>query len=188
MAQGAEAGGHRSTFAFGADDAGPLVGTFALVPLVVDAVDLPVVAAGGVADGRGLAAALALGAQGVALGTRFLLSREAAVAPAYRARLRMLDPADTFVTAAVTGRPARWVRNRVVEELLAAPGTLGWPGQAAAIADVRAAAALAGDEERLPMLAGQAAALASGEEGAEAIVAELVADAEATLRRLAPRP
>ena len=80
IAQGAEAGGHRSTFDLSGDL--PLVGTMALVPQVVDAVDVPVVATGGIVDGRGVAAALALGAAGAQLGTRFLLAREAATAPA----------------------------------------------------------------------------------------------------------
>jgi len=112
------------------DPAGaPLIGTFALVPLVVDAVDVPVLAAGGVMDGRGLAAALALGAQGAQMGTRFLFAAEANVAEPYRQRLLAARDVDTFVTDAVTGRPARWVRNRVTEGLEGAGGHLGWGAQ-----------------------------------------------------------
>src|SRR5436853_786445 len=110
IAQGAEAGGHRSTFDV-SDDV-PLVGTMALVPQVVDAVDVPVVATGGILDGRGVAAALALGAAGAQLGTRFMLAREAGTAPGYREALLRALETDTIVTTAFTGRPARSIRNR----------------------------------------------------------------------------
>ena len=105
VAQGAEAGGHRSTFSWPSSDPPPLVGTFALVPLMVDAVDLPVVATGGIMDGRGLAAALALGAQAVQVGTRFLLAEESAAPAHYREALLELRPEDTVVTDHVSGRP-----------------------------------------------------------------------------------
>ena len=88
VAQGAEAGGHRSSFDLPEDGEVPLIGTFALVPQVVRAVDVPVVAAGGVMDGRGLAAALALGAQGVQMGTRFLVAAESGAPEGYKRRLR----------------------------------------------------------------------------------------------------
>jgi nitronate monooxygenase len=118
VAQGAEAGGHRSTFELGPGGEASLVGTLALVPHVVDAVDVPVVAAGGVMDGRGLVAALALGAAGAQLGTRFLLARESGAHHAYRERLLAATDADTVVTRAFTGRPARGLRNRFAEEYL----------------------------------------------------------------------
>ena len=149
IAQGSEAGGHRGTYGLGLPDAGPppLVGTLALVPQIVAAVDgaVPVVASGGIMDGRGIAAALVLGAQGVSLGTRFLHAAEAGVAPAYRARLATLAPDETVVSDVVTGRPARWVRNRLVDALVeSGVGTLGWPAQGALMADLRAAAAAQG--------------------------------------------
>ena len=184
VAQGAEAGGHRTTFA--ADQAGaPLIGTFALVPLVVDAVDVPVLAAGGVMDGRGLAAALALGAQGAQMGTRFLFAAEAKVAEPYRQRLLAARDVDTFVTDAVTGRPARWVRNRVTEGLEGAGGHLGWGAQRAAVSDVWVAAGEAGEPELLPMLSGQAAALARDVMPSAEIVDEVVREAGRALRGLA---
>jgi nitronate monooxygenase len=183
IAQGAEAGGHRSTFDLPEDGPPPLVGTLALVPLVVDAVDVPVVAAGGIADGRGLAAALALGAQGVSVGTRFLAAEEAGTPPHYRERLRTLRPQDTVVTDHVTGRPGRWIRNRFVDALEAGPRPLGWPMQAAAIGDVRRAAGAGGDPDLFAMLAGQAAAVAADVEPAEAIVAAMVRDAARILGR-----
>ena len=184
IAQGAEAGGHRATFAAGPEP--PLVGTFALVPRVVDAIDRPVIAAGGIMDGRGLAAALALGAQGVSLGTRFLLTPESGVPDVYRRRLLVLEDGETVVTAAVTGRPARWVRNRITDALRAGPASLGWPAQAGAVAGIRAGAGEAGDAELLPMLAGQGAGLVGMVRPAGEIVAELARDAERILRGLAP--
>lgn len=185
QAQGAEAGGHRTTFEPG-PDGGPLIGTFALVPLVADAVEVPVIAAGGVMDGRGLAAALSLGAQGAALGTRFLLAEEANVPAPYRERLLAARDVDTFVTDAVTGRPARWVRNRLTAALASGPGHLGWGEQRTAIEDVRKAALAAGDQEALTMLSGQAVALASRVAPAGDIVDEVIEQATAVLRRLTP--
>jgi nitronate monooxygenase len=187
IAQGTEAGGHRSSFT-GDEPARsvPEVGTLALVPQVVDAVgpDVPVVASGGIMDGRGIAAALALGAAGVSLGTRFLAAVEAGIADGYRTALTATSADGTVVTDAVTGRPARWIRNRLVDALVAADaGTLGWGAQAALIADVRREAARQNATDLLPMLAGQGAALAGPPQPAEAIVAELVAQTDAAWRR-----
>ena len=127
------AGGHRTTFDV---DAGPLplVGTMVLVPRVVDAVEVPVLAGGGIMDGRGVAAALALGAQGAWIGTRFMQAAEAGTAPIHQEALSRLADTDTFVTDSVTGRPARWIRNRAVDTFESAPGHLGWPGQAPSLA------------------------------------------------------
>jgi nitronate monooxygenase len=111
VAQGAEAGGHRGTFLGSA--AGGLVGTFVLVPQIVDAVSVPVIAAGGIMDGRGIVAARALGAQGVQLGTAFLSTDEAGTSPAHRASLG----SETTVTAVLTGRAARTVRTPFVDRL-----------------------------------------------------------------------
>jgi nitronate monooxygenase len=182
VAQGAEAGGHRATADVGPEGP-PLVGTLALVPQVVDAVDVPVVAAGGIMDGRGLAAALALGAGGASLGTRFLLAQESGAAPVYRERLLALGETGTVVTDAVTGRPARWIRNELVDALRAGPDHLGWGPQRAAVSEIWATAAQAGEGELVPMLAGQGASLAGDVRPAEEIVAALVADAEAALSR-----
>jgi nitronate monooxygenase len=186
VAQGAEAGGHRSNFEVPEDGRVPLVGTFALVPQVVRAVDVPVVAAGGIMDGRGLVAALALGASGVQLGTRFLLAAEAGTPAAYRERLRRARDTDTVITRAISGRPARGVRNRLVDALEAAgPPALGYPAQTRASATVRAAAAKAGDAEHMALWAGQAAGLAEDEPGAEEVVRTVMEEAAATLAALA---
>src|SRR5205085_825400 len=115
VAQGAEAGGHRGTFGGPFDRA--LVGTFALVPQVADRVSVPVIAAGGIMDGRGIAAALALGASGAALGTAFLATRESTASDAYKRALREARDDATIVTNAYTGREARMISTPLVEEL-----------------------------------------------------------------------
>ena len=183
IAQGAEAGGHRASFDVPADGRVPLVGTMALVPQVVDAVSVPVIASGGIMDGRGLAAALALGAQAVSLGTRFLLATESAASATYRRRLAGLPETGTVVTDAVTGRPARWVRNTLTETLEHGPGHIGWGPQRRAFDDIRRAATERDAPEYLPMLAGQGAGLAREQPAAE-IVAEIAAEAAAVIDRL----
>jgi nitronate monooxygenase len=174
IAQGSEAGGHRSAYV-GADvdPARSEVGTLALVPQVVDAVGsrVPVVASGGIMDGRGIAAALALGAAGVSLGTRFLVARESGIPDCYRRALADCPANGTVVTAALTGRPARWIRNRFVDAIVAADaGTLGWGGQSALMSDLRRAAAAQERVDILPMLAGQGAGLAGPPQAAAEIV------------------
>ncbi len=186
VAQGAEAGGHRSSFDLPDDGEVPLVGTFALVPQVARAVGVPVVAAGGVMDGRGLAAALALGAEGVQMGSRFLVAAESGAPEGYKRRVRAAHDVDTVVTRAVSGRPARGLPNRLVAALEAAgPPALGYPRQAASTADLRSAAAEADRPDLIALWAGQAAGLATGSPPAAEIVAEVVAEAVAILRELA---
>lgn len=115
IAQGWEAGGHRGTFDVSFEDFG--VGTMALVPQIADAVDIPVIAAGGIADGRGIAAALVLGASGVQLGTAFLSCPEANISAANRRALRAARDEDTRLTRAFSGRPARAMSNRYIEAM-----------------------------------------------------------------------
>jgi nitronate monooxygenase len=184
IAQGSEAGGHRGTYGGGEARGG---GTMALVPQVADAVaGVPVAASGGIMDGRGIAASLALGAQGVSLGTCFLASAESGAADAYAAALPDVRADRTVVTDLVTGRAARWVRNRLLDALLEAdPGTLGWGRQAPLVADIRRAAAEQGRVDILPMLVGEGAALSAEREPAGDIVARLVRETEAALAGLA---
>ncbi len=187
IAQGAESGGHRSVFS-GADSlrSAPETGTMALVPQMVDAVGdaVPVVASGGIMDGRGIAAALVLGASGVSLGTRFIGTRESGASDVYRQTLADAERYGTVVTDAVTGRPARWINNRIVAALVAADaGTLGWGGQGALIADLRREAARQGAVDLMPMLAGQAAALVGEPLPAAEVVAQLVDGTRAALQR-----
>src|SRR5215469_4598781 len=159
IAQGFEAGGHRGTFS---DSPGAgMVGTMALVPQIVDAVRVPVIAAGGIADGRGLAAAFALGASAAQLGTAFLACPEANVTPLHRARLRDASDDATELTRAFTGRPARAIRNRFVVEM-AGSEPLEFPLQASL---VRPLWEVSADESRadfVPLWASQAAPLIKG--------------------------
>ncbi len=178
IAQGSESGGHRSTFV-GAEVPASLreVGTMALLPQVIAAVDpdLPVIASGGIMDGRGIRAALDLGAAGVSLGTRFLGATESGVPASYRSALASSPANGTVVTAAVTGRPCRMILNRIVSAIIEADvGTLGWGAQAALIADMRRAAAEQGRSDLMIMLGGQGAGLMGEPVPAAQIVAQLV--------------
>ena len=172
VATGFEAGGHRVSFI--ADTERSLVGTFSLVPQVVDAVSVPVIAAGGIADRRGVAAAFALGAQGVQVGTAFLRTSESAAAPSYKERLRGAHPHDTVLTRAMSGRFARGIPNRAIEEIEAS-GEIGpFPAQNWITGRFRAEAARVNNADLLSLWAGQSAALAKGESAAE-VFAELSA-------------
>jgi nitronate monooxygenase len=185
VAQGAEAGGHRSTFELSPGGEVPLIGTMALVPQVVDAVDAPVVAAGGIMDGRGLLAALALGASGAQLGTRFLLADESGAHPVYRERVLASTETHTVVTRAFTGRPARGLRNRFVEEYLSAGlEPLAWPLQSIAAGDIYGASQAANEGDYSPLFAGQGLRMLKGGQGAAEIVVELVKEAGDVLSRL----
>lgn len=154
VAQGLEAGGHRGLFL--SDDLGTQVGTFALVPQIVQAVKVPVIAAGGIADARGIAAALTLGAAGAQLGTAYLLCDECTTTPVHRAALKSAAARVTVLTNLFTGRPARGIINRLVRELgpinAAAPR---FPLATAAIAPLRAKAEAAGSGDFSPLWAGQ---------------------------------
>jgi nitronate monooxygenase len=176
VAQGAEAGGHRGSFLVEGDE-GP-VGTLPLVPQVVDAVDLPVVAAGGIADGRGLAAVLALGAGAAQIGTAFLRCPESGISEAYREGLREARADGTILTRAVSGRPARALRNRMSSEL---SGVLPYPAQLSLTVPLWGSPAQARDFQ--PMWSGQGAALAA-ELPAGELVETIAADAEGILGRL----
>jgi len=185
IAQGAEAGGHRGMFL--ATDAGGQIGTFALVPQIADAVAVPVIAAGGIADGRGIAAALALGAAGVQIGTAYLRCPEAKVSPPHRAALAALRADDTRLQNVLTGRPARAILNRIVRELgVLRDDVPAFPYPAAALAPVRAAAEARGSGELSAMWAGQAAPLAR-ELGASELTRLLASEAAAVVRALPAR-
>jgi nitronate monooxygenase len=189
VAQGGEAGGHRSNFAVPQDGPVPLVGTMALVPQVVAAVDVPVIAAGGIMNGAGLVAALALGAQGAQFGSRFLLAPESGVNAAYRDRLRAAHDTDSEIITSLSGRPARGLRNRLLDVLEAAGGpSLGYPRQASAWADIRAENARRGGAEHSTLWAGQAAGLGTTDLGASEIVAQIVREAHAVIAGLHDLP
>lgn len=182
IAQGWEAGGHRGSHVPTAPMDG--VGTMALVPQIADAVAVPVIAAGGIGDGRGVAAALALGASGVQMGTAFLACPEAATDPGRRERLRRSTDRETMVTDAVSGRCARAVRSRYAEEMERnrepLPAFLQMPALSGPIL------AAAADDEASFFLYGQAAALTK-EMPAGRIVDLLVEETHRVLARLGSR-
>ncbi len=158
VAQGAEAGGHRGMFL--ATEVARQVGTMALVPQVVDAVDVPVIAAGGIGDARGIAAALVLGAAAVQLGTVYLRCPESTISSVYRAALAEARDDNTALTNVFSGRPARGIVNRAVRELgPMSPETPSFPRASGAMAPLRAAAEANGSGDFSPLWAGQAAKL-----------------------------
>jgi nitronate monooxygenase len=176
VAQGAEAGGHRSTWRA---DARADVGTFSLVPEVVDAVGIPVVAAGGIADGRGLVAAQALGAAGVLLGTRFVATRESLAADSWKQAIVRATSDQTSVTRAFTGLPARVLSSRFASDY-EATGAPVLPGllQAALEQDIWAAARRSDQPGYFPLYAGQSVGIIRDLPGAAEVVAAIVAEAE----------
>jgi nitronate monooxygenase len=159
IAQGAEAGGHRGMFLD--DQIGRQVGLFALLPQVVDAVSVPVIAAGAIADARGVAAAFALGAAGVQVGTAFLKCTEAKLSPVQARALSTAGDASTMITNVFTGRPARGVATRIVREIgPMSPDAPSFPDAALSLAPLRAAAEKLGRDDFSFAWAGQGVALA----------------------------
>jgi nitronate monooxygenase len=160
VASGFEAGGHRGSFLRAAEDS--LTGTFSLVPQIVDMVDVPVIAAGGVADARGVVAAMALGAEAVQMGTVFLACEESGASLLHRQALRGKKAGHTALTKGFTGRLARAIHNRVMEDLNR-NGTeiLPYPLQRELVRNLAIAAEAAGRAELVPMWAGQSANLST---------------------------
>lgn len=177
VASGFEAGGHRASFLAQAESS--LTGTFALVPQVVDAVRAPVVAAGAVADGRGVAAALVLGASGVQVGTAFLATEESNAAPGHKEALLSARAGDTLLTRAFSGRLARGLRNRLAEHLSAA-APLPYPVQGDLLSPLRREALAQNRTDLVALWAGQAAPLARHRRAADVFDA-LVSGADALL-------
>jgi nitronate monooxygenase len=172
-ASGFEAGGHRGSFLRPSEES--LVGTISLVPQVVDALKLPVVAAGGIADARGIVAAFALGASGVQLGTVFLSCEESGASPGHREALLTRAAGTTALTRGFTGRLARGIRNQLLDELNS-KGTeiLPYPLQRALVRHLSIPAEKAGRLELLPLWAGQSARLSRCED-VNAFLGKLVA-------------
>jgi nitronate monooxygenase len=161
VAQGMEAGGHRAAFDAALAERA-LVGLFSLVPAIVDVVRVPVVAAGGIADGRGVAAALALGASAVQIGTGFLRTPEARIHPAWADAIGATAPEQTLLTRAFSGRAGRSIATTYARAAMSAdaPPPAPYPVQRGLTGPMRAAAAAAGDVQRMTAWAGQSAALA----------------------------
>jgi nitronate monooxygenase len=159
IVQGVEAGGHRAMFL--ETDVAAQVGLFALLPQVANAVSVPIIAAGGIADARGVVAALALGASGVQIGTAYLSCPEANVSPMYRRALEQAADTGTAVTNLFSGRPARGIVNRYLKESgPMSDAALAFPYAATLVAPLRAASEKAGSLDYMQLWAGQAAGLA----------------------------
>jgi nitronate monooxygenase len=181
VAQGAEAGGHRGSFDAASAER-EMVGLFALLPAVVDAVRVPVVATGGIADGRGAAAALVLGASAAQVGTAFLRCPEAGIPAAWADALAHTAPEHTMVSRVFSGRAGRSIATDYVRAATAAdaPTPAPYPVQRGLTAPMRTAAAARGDVQRMQAWAGQSAALGSVRPAAE-LVRALWDDARALL-------
>jgi len=168
VAQGAEAGGHRGTFLDDFEQS--LIGTMALVPQIADAVSIPVIASGGIMDGRGIAAALALGADAAQMGTAFLTTDESGISEAYKAVLPGSRSEQSRVTRAFSGRPARGIANAFMRDADAiAADILPYPLQNALTRPMRTEGGKAGNTEVLSLWAGQAAPLARCESTADLV-------------------
>jgi len=170
VASGAEAAGHRVSFLRPAEQS--LVGVISLIPQVVDAVRAPVIAAGGIADRRGVAAAFALGASGVQVGTAFLRTRESAVPESHRRAIADASDTDTVLTRAMSGRLARGIPNRAMREIESTGLLAPFPAQNWLTGAFRTAAAQQDRGDLLSLWAGQSAALATRVDAAE-VFAEL---------------
>jgi nitronate monooxygenase len=188
VAQGGEAGGHRSTWVKPGSPGRGAIGLMVLLPQVVAAVSVPVLAAGGIMDGRGVVAALALGASGVFMGTRFVATHESAASEAYKAALIASDSDSTTLSDAFTGLYARMLRNTLTEEY-AASGAPVFPAplQQAALEDVRGTATARGDGEFFPRYTGQGVGMIRGREASGEVVRGVVAEAREVLAALARR-
>jgi nitronate monooxygenase len=182
IAQGSEAGGHRGMFL--TENTSAQVGTMALVPQIADAVKAPVIAAGGIADGRGIAAAFALGAAGVQIGTAFLRTPEARITALHRRALETARDEDSVLTNVFTGRPARGIRNRFIDELgpMAAEAP-AFPLGTNFVVPLRGKAEAAGSSDFSPLWTGQAGPLARAMPAGD-LTAMLAEEALAVLNRL----
>ena len=184
IAQGFEAGGHRGTFSEPYERGH--VGTLALVPQVVDAVSIPVIAAGGIGDGRGIAAALALGASAVQLGTAFLTCPESAAHPLYRRALNAARDDQTRITHAFSGRPARGLENRYLLEMAGHEARYpDFPILNTLTGPLRKASAKENNPDFLSLWSGQSAVMSRNLPASE-LIQLLVTETESVLERLAP--
>jgi enoyl-[acyl-carrier protein] reductase II len=177
IGEGMEAGGH----------IGELT-TMVLTPQLADAVSIPVVAAGGIADGRGIAAAFALGAEGVQVGTRFMCAEECTIHPAVKAEVIKAKDRDTIVTGRSTGHPVRVLKNKLSKQIESLDKE-NRPAEIEALGSGKLALAMReGDTSMGSLMAGQVAAMVSCEQPAAQIVAEMMSEAEAVMGRLGSLP
>ena len=181
VAQGSDAGGHRGTFMGSAEQA--MIGTLSLVPQIADTVDIPVIASGGIMDGRGMAACRMLGAAGVQMGSAFLTCTESGAKPAHKSALLESRGRATAVTRAFSGKAARGLTNRFIEHMAPIEAALpDYPVQNGWTKDIRAAAGKADRDEFMSLWAGQAASLARSMDAAE-LVDTLMREYNACIQR-----
>lgn len=172
VASGVEAGGHKGAFLRPVEES--LMGTFALIPQMADRVEAPVIAAGGIADVRGIWAAIALGAQGVQIGTAFLACEESGASPAHRALLHAAERDETVLTRVFTGRLARGIRNRFTDDMAGIEAELPpWPVQSWLVGSLKAAAIAQGRTDLISLWAGQCVPLVRFK-SAEALFNDLI--------------
>ncbi|OCT11327.1 nitronate monooxygenase [Paenibacillus pectinilyticus] len=182
VAQGSEAGGHRGTFLNNGSDA--LIGTMALVPQMVDRVSIPVIASGGIMDGRGLVASLALGAAAVQMGTAFLASPESGAHTTYKQKILSAHEDSTAITIAYSGKPARGIRTTFMKDMQQYPGTIpAYPIQHTMTKDIRQASAKANNPEYMSLWAGQGLRLAN-DHAAAAIVKQTIDQANMLIQKM----
>jgi len=175
VAQGSEAGGHRGSFLTGTADA--LIGTMALVPQTVDRVSIPVIASGGIMDGRGLVASLALGASAVQMGTAFLTTAESGAHPSHKEKILTSSEDSTEVTSCYSGKAARGILTEFMKDMRGYEGTIpAYPIQNALTREIRQAAAKASNPEYMSLWAGQGLRLARNL-GSAQIVEKTVSEA-----------
>ncbi len=183
VAQGSEAGGHRGTFDISKHSMGANIGVMALVPQIVDQVKIPVIAAGGIMDGRGLVAALALGAQGVQMGTRFLTSFESGAHEAYKDALMKSTEESTVITKVFSGRPARGIVNKFIKHWdMNSVEPLPFPTQNTITRDIRNAASEQGNAEYMSLWAGQGTRMLTDRQKVEDIISEILQQAKLILQ------
>ncbi|WP_409301095.1 NAD(P)H-dependent flavin oxidoreductase [Peribacillus sp. SCS-155] len=182
IAQGSDAGGHRSTFNTEQSPNGSNIGTFSLVPQIADAVRVPVAAAGGIMDGRGLVAALALGAQGIQVGTAFLPARESGAHPAYKNALLESNEESTVITRVFSGRPARGIDNSFIREFeRSGINPAPFPLQNNLTKDIRQESAKQNNPEYMALWAGQGTRMLRAGVRAEEVIGMMMQEANALL-------
>ncbi|PMC40690.1 nitronate monooxygenase [Bacillus sp. UMB0899] len=183
VAQGSDAGGHRSTFDMKEQPNGANIGTFSLIPQVVDHVNVPVIAAGGIMDGRGMLAAMALGAQGIQMGTQFLTSKESGIHSAYKAALYASTEESTVLTKSFSGRPARGIKNHFVESFEeSGVSPLPFPSQNTITSSIRKAAAEQSNPDYMSLWSGQATRLLKESQSAKDIIEEVMEEYHQALK------
>ena len=184
VAQGSEAGGHRGTFL--KDISESLIGTIALVPQIVDQVSIPVIASGGIMDGRGLVASIALGASAAQMGTAFLACPESGAHKVYKQKILSANEGSTEITHAYSGKAARGIRTEFMNEMTQYPHAIPtFPTQNTMTRDIRQAAAKANNPEYMSLWAGQGLRLAT-DHSAAAIVQKTIDQAKDLIKRMAP--